>query len=108
MQHKTVARTVLTILILSAFVVPVAAQTVADPGAEIEQFFTDVEGIMLAVATSAAVIGFIGLAIMYLGSSFPLIATWKAENPKASSQVVIGLLLLIFIGGGSLTAFLSF
>jgi len=106
MQTKTIARTVLTVLILFAVVLPVAAQ--ADPGAEIEQFFTDVEGIMLAVATSAAVIGFIGLAIMYLGSSVPLIATWKAENPKASSQVVIWLLLLVFVGGGTLTAFLSF
>ena len=95
----------LTVGILALVVAPAYAQ---DVGAQIETFFADVEAVMMAVATSAAVIGFIGLAIMYLGSSIPLIANWKQENPKAANQVVMGLLLLIFVGGGALTAMLSF
>jgi hypothetical protein len=98
--------TLLTGGVLALLVAPVYAQ--ADVGAQIETFFADVETVMLAVATSAAVIGFLGLALMYLGSSIPLIANWKQENPKAANQVVMGLLLLIFVGGGALTAMLSF
>lgn len=96
----------LTVGVLALIAAPAYAQT--DVGAQIETFFADVEAVMMAVATSAAVIGFIGLAIMYLGSSIPLIANWKQENPKAANQVVMGLLLLIFVGGGALTAMLSF
>jgi hypothetical protein len=92
-------------LVSSLLVLPVSAQ---DVGAQVESFFADVENVMMAVATSAAVIGFIGLAIMYLGSAIPLIANWKQENPKAANQVVVGLLMLIFVGGGALTAMLSF
>jgi hypothetical protein len=96
----------LTVGVLALIAAPAYAQ--ADVGTQIESFFADVENVMMAVATSAAVIGFIGLAIMYLGSSIPLIANWKQENPKAANQVVMGLLLLIFVGGGALTAMLSF
>lgn len=105
-MFKKMLTIVVPVFVAFALAAPVAAQ--ANPSAEIEQFFTDVEDIMLAVATSAAVIGFIGLAVMYLGSSFPLIASWKAENPKAANNVVIGLMILVFVGGGTLTAFLSF
>jgi len=92
------------LLALSAM--PAAAQ--GNVGTQIETFFADVEAVMLTIATSAAVIGFIGLAILYLGSSIPLIAQWKQDNPRAANQAVIGLLLLIFVGGGALTAMLSF
>ena len=63
---------------------------------------------MIAVATSAAVIGFLGLALMNLGSSIPFIAEWKQENPKAARSVITGLLILIFVGGGGLVGLLSF
>ena len=46
----------------------------------------------------------IGLAIMYLGSSWPLISDWKRDNPRMATQVTIGLLLLVFVGGGGLAA----
>lgn len=96
----------LSLLILTVVVSPVYAQ--GDPVASVEGFFTTVEDLMMAVATSAAVIGFIGLAIMNLGSSIPFIAEWKQENPKASRSVVTGLIILIFVGGGGLVGLLSF
>ena len=98
-------------LILSLLLVVMAAPVMAqgqDVGGQVEGFFTDLEGILTTVATSCAVIGFIGLAIMNLGSSLPLIADWKQENPKAARQVIMGLIILIFVGGGGLTAMLSF
>lgn len=100
-----IRKTLLASLVLAAIAIPASAQ---DVSAQIETFFTDVEDVMLTIATSAAVIGFIGLAIMYLGSSIPLIANWKQENPKAANQTVVGLMLLIFVGGGAMTALLSF
>lgn len=70
----------------------------------IETFFTDFEALLMLVSGSLAVIGLIGLATMYLGSSLPVIADWKRDNPKAFTQVTIGLLLLLFVGGGGVTA----
>ncbi len=46
------------------------------------------------------------LPYMYLGSSWPIIGTWKKENPRAANQVVIGLLFVIF--ASSVTALISF
>ena len=77
-------------------------QPKGDLGTTIEGFFTEFEALLLLVSGSLAVIGVIGLAILYLGSSWPLISDWKRDNPKAASQVTIGLLLLIFVGGGGL------
>ena len=96
----------LSLLILTIAASPVYAQS--DPVASVEGFFTTVEDLMMAVATSAAVIGFIGLAIMNLGSSIPFVAEWKQENPKAARSVITGLIILIFVGGGGLVGLLSF
>jgi hypothetical protein len=104
MVKRTVA-SLLIVLVLTRFVAPVSAQDVTG---QVESFFETIEDLMMAVATSAAVIGFIGLAIMNLGSSIPFIAEWKQENPKAARSVVTGLVLLIFVGGGGLVGLLSF
>jgi len=102
-KHKSM---LMVSLMLAVGVAPVAAQ--GDPAAAVEGFFDGIEGVMMAVATSAAIIGFIGLAIMNLGSSIPFMAEWKQENPKAARSVLTGLLLLIFVGGGGLVGLLSF
>jgi hypothetical protein len=73
------------------------------PGS-VETFFTQLEELLLAISGSMAVIGMIGLAIMYLGSSWPLISDWKRDNPRMATQVTIGLILLVFVGGGGLAA----
>jgi len=96
----------LSIAILLVVVGPVSAQ--ADVAGQVEDFFTTIEDVMIAIATSAAVIGFLGLALMNLGSSIPFIAEWKQENPKAARSVITGLLILIFVGGGGLVGLLSF
>ena len=62
--------------------------------------------ISVVIAPIAAVIGFVGLGIMYMGSSWPLLGDWKKDNPKAASQVVIGLLFVIF--AASVTTLIAF
>ena len=96
----------LVLLLIPVLAVPVSAQ--ADVTGQVEGFFQTIENLMMAVATSAAVIGFIGLAIMNLGSSIPFVAEWKQENPKAARSVVMGLVILVFVGGGGLVGLLSF
>ncbi len=77
-----------------------------DLATAIEQFFGDVQAAAQTVAPIVAVIGFLGLGIMYLGSSWPIIADWKRDNPKAANQVVIGLLFVIF--ASSVTTLITF
>lgn len=73
-------------------------------GGSIEEKTTEVvEGaqeIMLGLASVVAVIAFIGLAFMYMGSSLPVISKWKKNNPDAFSNVMIGLAILLFASGG--------
>ena len=72
----------------------------------VTQLFNDVRDVAQIIAPIAAVIGFIGLGIMYMGSSWPLIGDWKRDNPKAANQVVMGLLFVI--AAGSITTIISF
>ncbi len=72
----------------------------------IQKLFTDAKDIAQLIAPLAAVLGFIGLGIMYMGSSWPLIGDWKRDNPKAANQVVLGLLFVI--AAGSITTIISF
>ena len=72
----------------------------------IQQLFTDARDIAQLIAPIAAVLGFLGLGIMYMGSSWPLVGDWKRDNPKAANQVVMGLLFII--AASSVTTIISF
>lgn len=74
----------------------------------IEGFLSGIETALKAAAGSAAVIGVMGLAFMYLGSSFPIVSDWKASHPKAASDVTIGLCLLVLVGSGGLATLVAF
>ncbi len=72
----------------------------------VQQLFTDIRDVAQIIAPLAAVIGFLGLGLLYMGSSWPIIGDWKRDNPKAANQVVIGLLFVIF--ASSVTTLISF
>ena len=72
----------------------------------IQALFNDVRTTAQVIAPIAAVIGFLGLGLMYMGSSWPIIGDWKKDNPKAANQVVVGLLFVVF--ASSVTALISF
>ena len=73
----------------------------------IQNFITNLESTMLAVAGSFAVIGVLGLGLMYVGSSLPLISQWKQDHPKAFSDVTLGLIFLVVASGGGVAALLG-
>ena len=50
-----------------------------DLSTAIEQFFGDVQTAAQTIAPLIAVIGFIGLGVMYMGSSWPIIGDWKGR-----------------------------
>lgn len=75
---------------------------------QIVAFFEDVESTMLLVAGSAAVIGFLGVGMMYALSAVPIVANWKADNPRAFATTVTGLLILAFAGTGGVSVLLGF
>lgn len=77
-----------------------------DLATAIEQFFGDVQTAAQTIAPLVAVIGFIRLGVMYMGSSWPLIGDWKRDNPKAANQVVMGLIFVIF--ASTVTTLISF
>ncbi len=72
----------------------------------ITQLFTDAKDIAQVIAPIAAVLGFLGLGVMYMGSSWPIISDWKRDNPKAANQVVLGLLFVV--AASSVTTIISF
>jgi choline-glycine betaine transporter len=72
----------------------------------ITQLFTDAKDIAQVVAPLAAVLGCLGIGIMYMGSSWPIVGDWKRDNPKAANALVIGLLFVIL--AGSVTTLISF
>ncbi len=71
-------------------------------------FFEEVESTMLLIAGSAAVIGFLGVGMMYALSAIPLVAQWKQDNPRAFGTTVMGLLILAFAGTGGVGVILGF
>ncbi len=72
----------------------------------IETLFTDIQTAAQTIAPIAAVVGFLGLGLMYMGSSWPIIGDWKKDNPKAANQVVVGLFFVVF--ASSVTTLISF
>ncbi len=77
-----------------------------DLSTAVQNLFGDIRNTAQIIAPIAAVIGFLGLGLMYMGSSWPLIGDWKKDNPKAANQVVVGLLFIVF--ASSVTALITF
>ncbi|MBZ0320423.1 MAG: hypothetical protein K8L91_28680 [Anaerolineae bacterium] len=75
-------------------------------GTAIEAFFTDLRALAQIVAPIFAFLGVLGLGLMYLGSSIPVIAEWKKNNPQASSSVVMGLIFVLL--ASSVASLISF
>ena len=55
-----------------------------DLATAVQDLFNDVQSVAQIIAPIAAVIGFLGLGLMYMGSSWPIIGDWKRDNPKAA------------------------
>ena len=90
-----------------ALVITGSAYAQVDTGGNIEStvtgFMESAQTLMMTISSILAVIAFLGLAFMYLGSSLPIISSWKKNNPDAFNNVLIGLGILLFVSGGAVT-----
>ena len=75
-------------------------------GPAIEAFFTDLKDLLQIIAPMFAFMGVIGIGLMYMGSSFPIISDWKRNNPQAASSVVMGLVFVLL--ASSVASLISF
>ena len=79
---------------------PVAAGT--DPfgtlTAQITAIFTSLLTMAHSIAPAVGIIGFLGVGIIYMGSSWPIIGTWKQQNPQMVSNAMLGLFFVMFAG----------
>lgn len=72
----------------------------------IESFFSDIQSIAQVVAPIFAFLGVIGLGLMYMGSSWPVLGDWKKNNPQAASSVTMGLIFVLL--ASSVASLISF
>lgn len=72
----------------------------------VEGFFTDLRALLQIIAPIFAFLGVVGLGLMYMGSSMPVIGDWKKNNPQAASSVVMGLIFVLL--ASSVASLISF
>ena len=72
----------------------------------VEGFFTDLKALLQVIAPIFAFLGVVGLGLMYMGSSFPVVGDWKKNNPQAASSVVMGLVFVLL--ASSVASLISF
>ncbi len=77
-----------------------------DLKAQIEQFFTDLKGVLQIITPVIAFIGVVGLGIMYLGSGWPIISKFRRDNPDMANNVALG--LVFCIAAGTLSSLIVF
>jgi hypothetical protein len=72
----------------------------------IQNAVEDLKALLLSISAAMAVIGLLGLGLMYVSSSIPLLREWKESHPKAMRDVAIGLIILVLVSSGSVAAML--
>ena len=72
----------------------------------VEGFFTDLKALLQIIAPIFAFLGVVGIGLMYMGSSMPVISDWKKNNPQAASSVVMGLIFVLL--ASSVASLISF
>ena len=72
----------------------------------VEGFFTDIKALLQIIAPIFAFIGVVGIGLMYMGSSMPVVSDWKKNNPQAASSVVMGLVFVLL--ASSVASLISF
>jgi hypothetical protein len=88
------------------FAVPTLAQdTIGDAATG---FFTDVQNVLQSIALLAAAVSFLTLGLIYVLSTWPPVAQYKAQHPELMQNVIIGLVIILFVSGGTLAGLIAF
>lgn len=71
-------------------------------------FFTDVQNVLQGIALLAAAVSFLTLGLIYVLSTWPPVAQYKAQHPELMQNVIIGLVIILFVSGGTLAGLIAF
>jgi hypothetical protein len=71
-------------------------------------FFTDVQNVLQSIALLAAAVSFLTLGLIYVLSTWPPVAQYKAQHPELMQNVIIGLVSILFVSGGTLAGLIAF
>jgi hypothetical protein len=71
-------------------------------------FFEDLRGILQSIALAAAAVSLLTLGMIYMLSTWPPVAQYKAQHPDLMQNIIIGLLIILFVSGGTLTGLIAF
>jgi len=96
---------ILVIVLLALTAVPAFAQDVEGVATG---FFADLQGVLQGVALAAAAVSLLTLGLIYMLSTWPPVAQYKAQHPDMMQNIIIGLLIILFVSGGTLTGLIAF
>ena len=92
-------------LLLALTAVPAFAQDVEEVATG---FFADLQGVLQGIALAAAAVSLLTLGLIYMLSTWPPVAQYKAQHPDMMQNIIIGLLIILFVSGGTLTGLIAF
>jgi hypothetical protein len=84
----------------------------AQAGGNVEQtvtgFFDGVQSLLQGVAVAAAATSFLTLGLIYMLSTWPPVAQYKAQHPDLMQNIIVGLVIILFVSGGTLAGLIAF
>ena len=97
------------ILLLLTAVTPLYAQSgVGGLGDVATDFFTELQGDIQGIALAAAAVSFLTLGLIYVLSTWPPVAQYKQQHPDLMQNVIVGLVIILFVSGGTLGGLIAF
>jgi hypothetical protein len=97
------------VLLFGIQVKPAFAQSGVDGLGNIAtDFFADLQGILQGIALAAAAVSFLTLGMIYVLSTWPPVAQYKAQHPDLMQNVITGLVIILFVSGGTLAGLIAF
>ena len=107
--HIRRTRTAIVLLALSLSAAPAFAQSgVGGLGDTATSFFDELQTVLQGIALAAAAVSFLTLGLIYILSTWPPVAQYKAQHPDMMQNVIIGLVMILFVSGGALAGLVAF
>jgi len=108
LRRKTMRRFRFTLVLVIAALSSLPAWAQSDLESTATDFFTDLQGVLQGIALAAAAVSFLTLGLIYVLSTWPPVAEYKAKHPDLMQNVIIGLLIILFVSGGTLAGVIVF
>jgi hypothetical protein len=99
------ASLVILLVVLFVAVQPAFAQDVEEVATG---FFEDLQSILQGIALAAAAVSLLTLGMIYMLSTWPPVAQYKAQHPDLMQNIIIGLMIILFVSGGTLAGLIAF